>query len=141
MEEEDKAHVEEAEQDMDDDADDAQPGEKRSRPKGSASGGGEDRPSKRTKEKSEKGLANHHSLSGDPPFQQGSKDRLPKRGQTAHWKSSHRYVDGEVVDIVYEETVVNGKTIKGSEDDPRIVLKSTASGKTAVHKADALYFN
>ena len=51
------------------------------------------------------------------------------------------YVDGEVVEIVTEEKEVDGKQVKGKEGDPRIVLKSSSSGKTAVHKPDAVFFD
>ncbi|KAI0015498.1 hypothetical protein F4780DRAFT_786705 [Xylariomycetidae sp. FL0641] len=72
---------------------------------------------------------------------QGSKDRLPKQGQQVEWKSLPGYVDGEVVEILTEAKEVDGKEVKASADDPRIVLKSNKSGKICVHKPEAIYFD
>lgn len=47
---------------------------------------------------------------------------------------------GTVEDILYEEKEVDGIHAKASQDEPRVVLKSTKSGKTAIHKPDAVYF-
>ncbi|CEH12575.1 Protein of unknown function DUF2945 [Ceraceosorus bombacis] len=72
---------------------------------------------------------------------QASASRLPKAGQVAHWKSMPGWVKGEVVKVLTEATTVDGKSVKASRDDPRIVLKSHGpSGKQAVHKAQAVYF-
>lgn len=57
------------------------------------------------------------------------------------WKALPGYVDGEAVEILNEEKDVEGKTVKASEEDPRILLKSNKSGKACVHKADAVYFD
>lgn len=70
----------------------------------------------------------------------GNKNRVPKKGQKAQWHSLPGYIDGEVVEVVYEKKTVGGKSVKGSKEDPRIVLKST-SGKIAVHKPEAVYFD
>ena len=71
----------------------------------------------------------------------GDKTRVPKKGQKVQWHSLPGYVDGEVVEVVYEEKDVEGKHVKGSKEEPRIVLKSSSSGKIAVHKPDAVYFD
>ncbi|ORY57815.1 uncharacterized protein BCR38DRAFT_489811 [Pseudomassariella vexata] len=75
------------------------------------------------------------------PATQGSVDRLPKEGQQVQWKALPGYVDGEVVEILREAKEVNGKSVKASEKDPRIVLKSSKSGKVCVHKPEAVYFD
>ncbi|KAI1871098.1 hypothetical protein JX265_006138 [Neoarthrinium moseri] len=75
------------------------------------------------------------------PSTQGSNSRLPEKGQQVHWKALPGYVDGEVVEILTSSKEVDGKSVKASEDDPRIVLKSNKSGKICVHKADAVYFD
>ncbi|KAK8244164.1 hypothetical protein HDK90DRAFT_408808 [Phyllosticta capitalensis] len=77
----------------------------------------------------------------EPPAEQGSKDRLPKEGQQVHWKALPGYVEGEVVEIVEEEKEVEGKHVKGSKGDPRIVLRSNSTGKICVHKPDAVFFD
>lgn len=74
------------------------------------------------------------------PETRGSAERLPEVGQQVHWKALPGYVDGEVVEIVTKEKKVDGKKVKASEKDPRIVLKSNKSGKICVHKAEAVYF-
>lgn len=77
----------------------------------------------------------------DAPAQQGSKDRLPKKGhKDVHWKALPGWVHGEVVEIVKSSKSVDGKQVKASKDDPRIVLKSK-SGKICVHKPDNVYFD
>lgn len=78
--------------------------------------------------------------SADEPAPRGSKDRLPKKGQEVQWKSLPGWVKGEVVEIATEEKKVEGKQVKASKEDPRIVLKSSSSGKIAVHKPDAVCF-
>jgi hypothetical protein len=41
---------------------------------------------------------------------------------------------------VREEKEVDRKSVKASEDDPRLVLKSNKSGKIYIHKPEAMYF-
>jgi hypothetical protein len=71
----------------------------------------------------------------------GDKTRVPKSGQKVQWHSLAGYVDGEVVEVVYEEKKVDGKSVKASKEDPRVVLKSDSSGKICVHKPEAVYFD
>jgi hypothetical protein len=51
------------------------------------------------------------------------------------------FVDGGVIEVVYEETKVEGKSVKASKQDPRIVMMSDASGKTCVYEPEAVYFD
>ncbi|KAH7123998.1 hypothetical protein B0J11DRAFT_435282 [Dendryphion nanum] len=71
----------------------------------------------------------------------GDKTRVPEVGQKVQWKSLPGFVDGEVIEVVYDEKKVDGKSVKGSKEDPRIVLKSSSSGKIAIHKPEAVYFD
>jgi hypothetical protein len=71
----------------------------------------------------------------------GSITRVPKEGQQVQWKAQSGYVDGVVVEVVYEEKKVDGKKVKASKEDPRVVLKSDASGNICVHKPEAVYFD
>lgn len=71
----------------------------------------------------------------------GDKNRVPKKGQKVQWTTVAGYIDGDVVEVVYEEKKVDGKAVKGSKEDPRVVLKSDASGKIIVHKPEAVYFD
>jgi hypothetical protein len=51
------------------------------------------------------------------------------------------FVKGKVEDILTEAQEVDGKNVKASEKDPRIVLKSDSSGKICVHKPEACYYD
>ncbi|KAJ4345732.1 uncharacterized protein N0V89_011867 [Didymosphaeria variabile] len=79
--------------------------------------------------------------SSEPNGTAGDKTRVPKVGQKVQWKALPGLIDGEVVEVVYEEKTVEGKPVKGSKEDPRIVLKSSSSGKIAVHKPEAVHFD
>lgn len=79
--------------------------------------------------------------SAEPPAKQASADRLPKKGQTVKWKALPGWVEGTVVEIARENKEVEGKAVKAKENDPRIVMKSSSSGKIAVHKPEAVYFD
>ena len=79
--------------------------------------------------------------SNEPQGTAGDKTRVPKVGQQVQWHSLPGYVDGEVVEVVYEEKTVEGKSVKASKEDPRVVLKSRSSGKIAVHKPEVVYFD
>jgi hypothetical protein len=76
----------------------------------------------------------------EPNGTAGDKTRVPQQGQKVQWKALSNIADGEVVEVVYEEKTVGGKTAKGSKEDPRVVVK-TENGKTVVHKPGALYFD
>lgn len=80
--------------------------------------------------------------SSDAPAPQASKDRLPPVGKVVTWKAMPGWVRGEVTEIVRKAKTVNGKSVKATNDDPRVVLKSHGpSGKIAVHKPEAIYFD
>jgi hypothetical protein len=76
----------------------------------------------------------------EPNGTAGDKTRVPQQGQKVQWKALSNIADGEVVEVVYEEKTVGGKTAKGSKEDPRVVVKSE-NGKMVVHKPGALYFD
>ncbi|KAF2026125.1 hypothetical protein EK21DRAFT_92667 [Setomelanomma holmii] len=88
--------------------------------------------------KKQKTNANKHD---EPSGTAGSKTRVPQKGQQVQWKALPGYVDGLVVEVVYGEKKVDGKNIKASKEDPRVVLKSDASGKICIHKPEAVYFD
>jgi hypothetical protein len=77
---------------------------------------------------------------GEPTGAAGDKTRVPQRGQQVQWHALPGYVNGQVVEVLYEEREVEGKKVKASKEDPRVVLKSDASGKICVHKPEAVYF-
>jgi hypothetical protein len=74
------------------------------------------------------------------PSTQGSAGRLPRQGQQVHWKALPGYVDGEVVEVLTESSEVEGHSVKASEDDPRIVLKSNKSGKIVSSMRNTCFF-
>lgn len=66
---------------------------------------------------------------------------FPKKGQKVQWKAMPGWVKGEVTEVLTSNKKVDGKDVKASKKDPRIVLKSDSSGKVCVHKPDACYFD
>lgn len=70
-------------------------------------------------------------MPADEPAPRGSNDRLPKKGEQITWKAMPGYVEGEVMEILHKDKTVDGKSVKASEDDPKIVLKSKSSGKVS----------
>lgn len=80
-------------------------------------------------------------MNATEPGQRGSADRLPKKGDSIVWKAMPGYVDGSVEEILTSGKNVEGKAVKASEDDPRLVLKSHKSGKICVHKPDACFYD
>ncbi|KAL5523139.1 hypothetical protein ACEPAF_1406 [Sanghuangporus sanghuang] len=82
----------------------------------------------------------HGKKSDEEHGEPASATRLPNEGQHVFWRATPGWVEGTVVEICHSEKEVDGKHVKASQDDPRIVLKSAKSGKTAVHKPEAVYF-
>jgi hypothetical protein len=101
---------------------------------------GDDSGKDKSKSKSNGTVGSKHQKDEDPA-PKGSADRLPKKGQAAQWKSLPGFVKGKVEDILTEAQEVDGKNVKASENDPRIVLKSDSSGKICVHKPEACYYD
>ncbi len=85
--------------------------------------------------------SNKKSKLDEPRGAAGDKTRVPRIGQKVQWHALPGYVDGEVVEVVYEGKEVEGKKIKASKEDPRIVLRSFSSGKICVHKPEVVYFD
>lgn len=79
-------------------------------------------------------------MDAEEPAPRGSADRLPKKGQQVTWKAMPGYVDGKVQEVLTKGKKVDGKDVKASKDDPKIVLKSNSSGKICVHKPDACFY-
>ena len=122
---------------------DAQPGQKRGKAPSSSSkkqksNTGSAKSKSNGNSKSSKSVGSKHQPAG-APAPQASADRLPKKGQAVTWKALPGWVEGEVLEIVYESKKVEGKQVKGSKKDPRIVMRSK-NGKVAVHKPEAVHF-
>jgi len=98
-------------------------------------GGSDNRPSK-----TDKNTSGSKRADTEAPAPAGSLDRLPQKGQIVHWRSLGRFLSGKVVEVSYENKEVQGKKVKGSTSDPRVVMESE-NGKIAVHKPDACFFD
>ncbi|KIX94777.1 uncharacterized protein Z520_09467 [Fonsecaea multimorphosa CBS 102226] len=122
-------------------------GQKRDRGQDSTSDETTSTPRKRHKDQAETSeiQPNGSSIStngrADAPAQPASQSRLPAQGQTAHWKTTSGWTEGSVVEVLKANKKVNGKQVKATEADPRIVLKSNSSGKTCVHNPANVYFD
>ena len=83
-----------------------------------------------------------HDTTTPPAKHNATPDHLPKVGQKVTWKAMPGWVHGEVLEILTQEKEVEGKKVKASKGDPRIVLKSHGpSGKIAVHKVGGVWFD
>jgi len=61
-----------------------------------------------------------------------------KKGDDVTWKTHGTETEGTVTRKITEETEAGGRTVKASEDEPQYEVESDKSGKTAVHKPEAL---
>ncbi len=61
-----------------------------------------------------------------------------KKGEHVTWNSPQGEVEGEVVGMVTEEKTIKGHTAKASKEHPEVEVKSSKSGKTAIHKPEGL---
>ncbi|KAF1842727.1 uncharacterized protein K460DRAFT_367685, partial [Cucurbitaria berberidis CBS 394.84] len=77
-----------------------------------------------------------------PAGRAGDITRVPTDDQKVQWKGppGSRSIDGSAVEVVYEEKRVGGKQIRASKEDPRVVVQCEATGKTSVHRPEAVYF-
>jgi hypothetical protein len=66
---------------------------------------------------------------GDDDFEPGDEVSWHTHGTTTH---------GTVEQKISEDTRAGGRTVRASADDPQYLVRSARSGKTAVHKPDAL---
>ncbi|KAL6721967.1 hypothetical protein ACLMJK_001072 [Lecanora helva] len=122
-------------------SEDPQPGQKRGRGRPPGSNKKQKNSKSGSNAKGTNGTVGSKKDSANPPAQQASADRLPQPGVTVSWKALPGWVEGTVVEIVREKKEVEGKSVKAKHDDPRIVMKSSSSGKIAVHKPEAVYFD
>lgn len=100
----------------------------------------EAKPSSPSKKKETHG--SKHDSADAPAKHNASADHLPKKGQKVTWKAMPGWVPGELVEVLTKDKEVEGKKVKASKEDPRLVLKSHGpSGKIAVHKPSAVWFD
>ncbi len=61
-----------------------------------------------------------------------------KKGDDVTWKTHGTTTEGEVTRKITSETEAGGRKVKASPDEPQYEVESATSGKTAVHKPEAL---
>ncbi|MEU7038226.1 DUF2945 domain-containing protein [Streptomyces sp. NPDC046237] len=66
------------------------------------------------------------------------KDDLHK-GDEVSWKSHGQNVTGKVKKKITDRTRAAGRTVDAAKDDPQYEVESDKTGRTAVHKPDALH--
>jgi hypothetical protein len=60
--------------------------------------------------------------------------KAPKNGEKVEWDTAQGKTEGTVEKTVTSTTRLKGHTAKATKEDPQVVVKSTKSGKPAVHK-------
>lgn len=60
-------------------------------------------------------------------------------GDHVTWSSHGHEVAGTVEREIAEDTHASGRTVRASEDDPQYEVRSDRTGRTAVHRPDALH--
>ncbi|KND41924.1 MULTISPECIES: DUF2945 domain-containing protein [Streptomyces] len=64
--------------------------------------------------------------------------RQPRKGDRVSWKSHGSEATGKVEKKITEKTEAAGRTVDASAEDPQYLVRSDKSGRTAVHKPQAL---
>jgi hypothetical protein len=59
-------------------------------------------------------------------------------GDRVTWNSHGSAAEGTVEREITEDTEASGRTVRASDDEPQYEVRSSKSGRTAVHKPDAL---
>ncbi|MET7359902.1 DUF2945 domain-containing protein [Streptomyces sp. NPDC005562] len=67
-----------------------------------------------------------------------SKDKKFKKGDHVSWKSHGQTVPGEVKKKITDRTEAAGRTVDASAEEPQYEVESEKSGRSAVHKPQAL---
>ena len=63
---------------------------------------------------------------------------MPKKGAKVRWNTPQGETTGTVEKIVTSSTKVKGHTAKATKAAPEVLVKSSKSGKKAVHKPEQL---
>lgn len=63
---------------------------------------------------------------------------LPKSGDKVRWDTPQGETHGVVEKVVTHQTKIKGHTAKATRDAPQVLVKSSKSGKEAVHKPQEL---
>ncbi len=61
-----------------------------------------------------------------------------RKGDKVEWNSHGSTAVGTVEEKITSRTEAGGRIVDASKDEPQYLVRSDKSGKTAVHKPDAL---
>jgi hypothetical protein len=61
-----------------------------------------------------------------------------RKGDRVEWDSHGSTVTGTIEQKITERTEAGGRTVDASPEEPQYLVRSEKSGRTAVHKPDAL---
>ena len=62
-----------------------------------------------------------------------------EKGDHVTWNSHGSTAEGTVLREITEDTEASGRTVRASAEEPQYEVESDKSGRTAVHKPDALH--
>ncbi|MFI8005072.1 DUF2945 domain-containing protein [Streptomyces sp. NPDC086010] len=62
----------------------------------------------------------------------------PSRGDKVSWESHGHRTTGKVKKKITDRTEAAGRTVDASRDEPQYEVESDKSGRSAVHRPDAL---
>ena len=62
-----------------------------------------------------------------------------EKGDHVTWKSHGGEAEGTVERKITSDTEASGRTVRASEDEPQYEVRSEKSGRTAVHRPEALH--
>jgi hypothetical protein len=69
---------------------------------------------------------------------EASDDEFSK-GDRVTWNSHGSTAEGTVERKITADTETSGRTVRASEDEPQYEVRSEKSGRTAVHRPEALH--
>jgi Hypervirulence associated proteins TUDOR domain len=69
---------------------------------------------------------------------EASDDEFSK-GDRVTWNSHGNTAEGTVERKITADTEASGRTVRASEDEPQYEVRSEKSGRTAVHRPEALH--
>ncbi|WP_328862995.1 DUF2945 domain-containing protein [Streptomyces sp. NBC_00306] len=67
-----------------------------------------------------------------------SKSKKPRKGDKVSWKSHGSTAEGTVEKKITERTEAAGRTVDATPEEPQYQVRSDKSGRSAVHKKQAL---
>ena len=62
-----------------------------------------------------------------------------KKGDRVRWDAGNESSVGTIERRITSDTEAGGRQVRASEDEPQYLVKSERTGKTAVHKPEALH--